>query len=442
VTRCRLLLLLCCATTLLGLTLLGLRLQAHDDIGGFVAVAVAQGAVYLLAVGLVWNLRSRCRRLALLVLAVAAVLRLPVLLAPPYLSTDIYRYVWDGRVEAAGINPYRYIPVDPHLDRLRDPEIFPRINRNNYAPTIYPPAAEAIFFLVTRVSQSLVAMKAAMVIFDVATIAVLLRLLDEAALPPARVLVYAWHPLPIWEFAGSGHIDAAMILFVVLALWAARCGKGWLAGLALAGATLVKLYPALLFGALYRRWDWRMPAAFTAAVVLFYLPFIGVGWRVFGFLPGYAGEEGFTAAGAGFYPWSLLQRMPAFAGLSAQWYIAGALVVLAALALAVVFAPRPRDREFVDATLLAGTFMFLLSPHYPWYFAWLIVFACFAPWLSLLWLTNASFLLYLVPVGSHLVETSRRLLVEGMIYGPFVMLALVDLWRRRDRAAGHTVGGE
>ena len=65
--------------------------------------------------------------------------------APPYLSTDIYRYVWDGRVIAAGINPYRYIPADPHLEGLRDPEIFPQINRANYAPTIYPPAARRSF---------------------------------------------------------------------------------------------------------------------------------------------------------------------------------------------------------------------------------------------------------------------------------------------------------
>lgn len=432
-SRRRLPALLGCAAALLGLTLIGLARQRGDDIDGFVGIALAQAVIYLLAVGLVWN-SGRSRGTLAMILAVAALLRLPVLLAPPYLSTDIYRYVWDGRVEAAGINPYRYIPVDPHLEKLRDAAIFPRVNRNNYAPTIYPPAAEAVFFLVTRISQSLIAMKAAMVVFEAITIVLLLRLLGSAGLPAQRILVYAWHPLPIWEFAGSGHIDAAMIAFVVLALWGYRRGYRWLTGLALAGATLVKLYPALLLPALYRRGDWRMPAAWAGAVILAYLPVVGVGWRVLGFLPGYASEEGFTAGGTGFYPWSVIQILPAFAELPALAYVIGAAAILGALALAVAFARRTADAEFTGAALLAGAFMFLLSPHYPWYFSWLIVFACFAPWLSLLWLTNAGFLLYLVPVGSHLVRSEHRLLVESAIYGPFAVLALLDCWHRRWRA--------
>jgi alpha-1,6-mannosyltransferase len=435
VSRRRLPALLACAAALLVLNLLGLDQQRHDEIGAFVAVALAQGAIYLLAVWLIWN-AAASRRTLVMILAAAALLRLPVLLAPPYLSTDIYRYVWDGRVEAAGINPYRYIPVDPHLAKLRDQRIFPRINRNNYAPTIYPPAAEAIFFLVTRFSQSLFAMKSAMVVCDAITIFLLLRLLAAARLPLGRILVYAWHPLPIWEFAGSGHIDAAMIAFVALALWAARRGNGGLTGLALAGATLTKLYPALLLPALYRRWEWRMPAVFVTAVILCYLPFIGVGWRVLGFLPGYAVEEGFTAAGPGFYPWSLLQTTPFFAGLPALVYIAGAAALLFVLALAVLFARNAAGDEFAAAAPLAGAFMLLLSPHYPWYFTWLIVFACFAPLLSLLWVTNASFLLYLVPVGSQLVPSEHRLLVESVIYGPFAVLGVRDLWRCRAAARG------
>ncbi len=156
-------LLLACAAVLLGLTALGLYQQRQDDIDRFVMVAMAQAIVYLISVGLVWNRQTSWRALVA-ILAVAALLRLPILCAPPYLSSDIYRYVWDGRVEGAGINPYRYIPISPHLDRLRDLQIFPHINRSTYARTIYPPAAEGIFFVVTRISGSLIAMKAAMVV--------------------------------------------------------------------------------------------------------------------------------------------------------------------------------------------------------------------------------------------------------------------------------------
>jgi alpha-1,6-mannosyltransferase len=430
----RLFSLLACAAALLALTAVGLYQQKRNDIDGFVMVALVQAAVYLLSVGLVWNRRTSWRALVV-ILAVAALSRLLVLCAPPYLSSDIYRYVWDGRVEGAGINPYRYIPVDPHLDRLRDPQIFPRINRSTYAPTIYPPLAEGIFLAVARISQSLVAMKAAMAVFEAITVAALLRLLKAAGLPPGHILVYAWHPLPIWEFAGSGHIDAALIALVVLALWARRQGRAWLAGLALAGATLVKFYPVVLLPAVYRRWEWRLPIAFVVAAVLGYLPFIGAGWGVLGFLPGYVKEEGFTANGSGFFLWSLLQTLPPCAGLSALVYLSIALMILAALAVAVAFTDTPRTDRFAGAALLAGAFMFLLSPHYPWYFAWLIIFPCFAPYVSLLWLTNAALLLYLVQVGTPLVREGYRLLVESVIYGPFALLAVFDVWRLGRRAA-------
>jgi alpha-1,6-mannosyltransferase len=433
VTGRRQLSLLTCAAALLGLTALGLYRQKRDDIDGFVIVAVVQAAVYLLSVGLVWNRRTSWRALAV-ILAVAALLRLPVLCAPPYLSSDIYRYVWDGRVEGAGINPYRYVPVDPQLDRLRDSQIFPRINRSTYARTIYPPVAEGIFFVVTRISQSLIAMKTAMVVFEAITIAALLRLLDAAGLPSGRIVVYAWHPLPIWEFAGSGHIDAALIALVALALWARRQGRVGLAGFALAGATLVKFYPAVLLPALFGRREWRAPIAFVAALILGYLPFIGAGWGVLGFLPGYVKEEGFTANGAGFFLWNLLQALPPFSGLSTLVYLSGAAIILAALAATIAFTNTPRTDRFAGAALLAGAFMFLLSPHYPWYFAWLIIFVCFAPYISLLWLTNAAFLLYLVQVGSPLMREGYRQLVESVIYGPFALLAVFDVWRLQRRA--------
>lgn len=419
-----------CAAALALLTAAGLYQLRQGKLDRFVAVALLQAAVYGAALALVWNSRTLRGELAA-ILAVAVLLRLPVLWAPPYLSSDVYRYVWDGRVEAAGINPYRYIPVDPHLAALRDPEIFPRINRAAYAPTIYPPTAEAIFLAVAKAGGSVTAMKAVMVAFEVVTVAILLLMLTETKLPRGRVLAYAWHPLPLWEFAGSGHIDAALIAFVALALWGWSRRRGGLAGAALAAATLTKLYPAVLLPALCRRRVWQTPLVFAATIALGYLPYLAVGWKVLGFLPGYAGEEGLTGTGRGFYLWDLLQRLPPLGGLPVVVYLAGAGAGLAGLALAVVWGSDERERDFAAAALLAGAFMLLLSPHYPWYFAWLVLFGCFAPYFSLLWLTNIVFLLYLVQVGSPLIQQGYRFLVDTIVYGPFAVLALVDLRRRR-----------
>jgi alpha-1,6-mannosyltransferase len=425
-------LLLASAGLLLALTGIGLFEQHEDRLAGFVAVALAQGAVYLLATLLAWHGRSS-RRVLILVLGIAAAMRLGALIAPPYLSDDIYRYIWDGRVLTAGVNPYRYIPTDPHLAALRDDAIFPRINRNNYAPTIYPPVAQAIFFAATHIGESVTVMKAAMIAFDAVTIALLYRLLTGAGQPTARLLIYAWHPLPVWEFAGSGHIDAALVALVVLALWCAQRRRDRLAGLALAAATLVKLYPAVLLPALYRRWEGRLLIPFVAGLVIAYLPFLGVGWGVLGFLPGYAAEEGFTGSGSGFYLWSLIGTVLPLATVPALAYIALAALLLGTFAAFVLLADGGRDRFLAGAALLATAFTVLLSPHYAWYFAWLIPFGCLLPSLSLLWLTLVSFVLYLVPVGSHLVRDSHRLLVESLLYAPFAVLALIEFWRFRRR---------
>ncbi len=409
------------------LTGAGLALQHRDAHDGFIVIALIQGVLYLLAVALTWRGGFR-RRVFVGVLAVAALMRLSILLAPPYLSDDLYRYVWDGRVEAAGINPYRYVPSDTHLAALRDEAIYPNINRRTYAPTIYPPAAELIFLVTTRVSESVTWMKATMVVFELTSVAVLIRLLVLGGLPLERIVIYAWHPVVLWEFAGSGHIDAAIVMFVALALWARRREAAWLTGIALAGAALVKFFPAVIFPALYRRWDWKMPAAAAATVIAGYLPFLAAGPGVLGFLPGYVREEGLDS-GTGFFLWNLLRAAVPAAGSSNVPYLTIAAAVLASLGIYITLTDRAGDRYVASAGALAAAFTVLLSPHFPWYFAWIVAFLCFVPAPSILYLSVASLLLYFVSGGPDL--DGSRMLIEAAIYGPFAVLAVFELWRRR-----------
>jgi len=121
------------------------------------------------------------------------------------LSTDVYRYIWDGKVQAAGINPFRFIPADSHLLFLRDNSIYPKINRADYAHTIYPPGAQLLFLAITRASATVAFMKLALVGFEGVTCFVLLKIFKLLALKPERVVIYAWHPLCFWEIASSGH---------------------------------------------------------------------------------------------------------------------------------------------------------------------------------------------------------------------------------------------
>lgn len=411
----------------------GLYAQFDRNLTGFIVAALLQGALWAGAAAIVLR-RGTARPTLALVLVVAGVLRVGALAAPVYLSDDIYRYIWDGRVQAAGINPYRYIPTAPALAALRDQAVFPEINRNNYAPTIYPPVAQMLFLLASRFGGSVLAMKLWFVALEAVGIAALLFVLRAAAVPSERILLYAWHPLPVWEIAGAGHVDAAVVAFVALGLAAAVGGRrGW-SGAALAAATLVKFFPVVLAPALWRPgwrrgWrfsDWRWPAAFAAFVLAAYLPYIGVGSRVLGFLPGYVVEEN-LASGSGF--WALDMARRAFPVPLAA-YLAVAAVVMAGLAAGALRRPGDPLAGLPWATALGTAALFFASPHYPWYFVWLVAVLALAPWWPAWWPTLTAVFLYWHPKTGHI-----PLWVGLVVYGGFVVLSLVDFARRLLSAA-------
>jgi alpha-1,6-mannosyltransferase len=419
----------CFGLGLFGLTMAALSLHVPGALGigsiqlktWFVVIAGVSAAVYLLAVTMVRH-RPGPPRAVWIVLLVAAALRLPLIVSPPFLSTDIYRYVWDGRVQAAGINPYRYLPADPALASLRDDTVYPRINRAEYAPTIYPPAAEAVFAAVGFVWSSVTAVKATMVGFEVLAVFCLLRLLAAAKLPAERVLIYAWNPLPIWDFAGNGHVDGAAIGLVAAALLLrVRHRDGW-AGVALGLAILVKFLPAVVAPVLWRRRaGWRTVAAAVAAIVVFYAVYSGVGLRVFGFLQGYGLEEGYDT-GEGFWLLAGLSRLMTLPPAAVIVYKAGAVVLLAVLAAWFAFVRRPDDPVSICAAagIMMAVLTFAISPHYPWYFAWMAVPCVLAPIPAVLWMATAPILLYLDTFGDRLVWPC-------VVFVPAIGLALVSL---------------
>ena len=425
-----------CGAAQIALTLAAARVLAAGlffGLVGFIVLAFMQGALYFAALRLA---RRNSKAVPLwLILAFAVALRCCVLFSPPQLSDDIYRYVWDGRVQGAGINPYRYVPDAPALEPLRDAAIHPNINRGSYAHTIYPPVAQMFFFAATRVSQSVIWMKAAMTACDLFAMGALLWLLRALSLPRWRILIYAWHPLIIWEFAGNGHVDALAIAFILLALCAYHRGRDLWAGASLAAAVAVKMFPLMLLPALFRRWRWTLPLALAATLALVYLPYLSVGWGVFGFLPHYADEEG-LGNGQRFYPLTVVRHMLGLAGTDwgANVYMALFVAILAAIALASIYQdddPRTRIRW---AAVMVCVFTVLFTPHYAWYFAWVVPFMVFEPFLPMLFLTVACIGLYAV----KLIKTEpAEFIIFSAVYVPFYILllyALVMESRRRSRS--------
>jgi alpha-1,6-mannosyltransferase len=371
-----------------------------------------------------WVVLARCLHPSAfaVVIIVAALCRVPALAAPPT-SSDVYRYIWDGRVQGAGINPYLYVPADPALAPLRDAAIYPRVSRREYARTIYPPVAQMIFFAVTRLTQTALGMKLAVVAFEAVAVAALRGVLLGLGRPPAQVLLYAWQLLAIQEYAGNGHIDPAAFAFIGIALLAHVRRADTLAGVALGCATLVKWYPALLLPALWRRGGRNVPLAMAAAMIAAYLPYLGAGSRLIGFVPGYAREEGLLSGDRFF-----LLTLARMAGLPlpAADYIALALGTLAVLGLrAFTDSERTAARDLQHAATLSAAFLVLFSPHYLWYLGWAALLVAAHPSLPVLYLTGAS--MYLFPLFWY-----RRILGIGgeifwfnvALYGPAALLLI------------------
>jgi len=334
---------------------------------------VASGAITVAATALAPSVPARAG--LIVILGLALVMRFLLVGEEPLLSTDIYRYVWDGRVQAAGINPYAYVPADEALKTLRDSAIYPNVNRGDYAVTAYPPVAQMFFLAVTRMAETLTAMRLAMVASEIVIVAVIIDLLRRLRLPPTAVVAWAWHPLAIWEISNNGHVDALMVALMMTGIWLLVRSPALAGAVAVALAALVKPYAVVVLPAFWRRWDWRMPLAVAAIVALCYLPYLGAGRRVLGFVTtGYLSEEGFSG-GDGFWLVALVRAaIGQVPGLTAA-YVVVALGVMAWLALRSASrtdtTPQTRIAD-IAVLLMAG--LFFLSPNYAWYFLAVVPF--------------------------------------------------------------------
>ncbi len=213
-------------------------------------------------------------------LGLALLFRLTLLFSQPSLSDDIYRYVWDGRVQLAGINPYLHAPEAPDVAQLRDGQ-YSGINHKDIS-TIYPPLAQGFFLLVCALHASVLAMKGALVLVELGLVLLLLRILHQRGLDQRRVLLYAWNPLPVIEVAGSGHLDVLAVSLLLLALYWLETGRRLPALATAAAALLAKFLPALALPrcgtrlAGQRRLRWWLPLL----VGLGFLPYAGAGMQL------------------------------------------------------------------------------------------------------------------------------------------------------------------
>jgi alpha-1,6-mannosyltransferase len=315
-------------------------------------------SLYLLAVWLVVARGARLR--TWLLIMVGLLPRLLLLPTEPRLSEDAYRYLWDGRLVADGVNPFPHAPGDPVLGRYHD-ALFARLNHADI-PTIYPPMAQLLFGAAARLAPEPWAWKATLLTIEATLLLALASLLRARGLPSERLLLYLWNPLAIVESFGSGHVDLVAAAFLLLAL-AFFDAKRWrMGGVVLAAAALVKYMPLLLVPALLRRRLFGTILASALTALVLFLPFVAAGPTLWTGLTTYLRHWEFNGS-----LYALLR--PIFhTGDPPRLVLAGALAVAA-----VVVGWRARTLSGAALALLVA--WVLASPTvYPWYLVALVAF--------------------------------------------------------------------
>src|SRR5579871_3416121 len=305
-----------------------------------------------------------------LILCVGLAFRVVFLLAPPTISHDAYRYVWDAHLVSHGVSPYLHPASDPSLVSLRDHTIWPQLDWPN-SPTIYPPGAQLLFLLVNAVAPlNITAMQLAMTLCDAGVCVVTLLLLRHYGLDLRRIIIYWWNPIPIIEFVYSAHVDAAATLWMALALLLALQrwrGARTLAGVALGMATLTKLFPLLFLVALLRRKDWGFLCGLCVTLVLVPLPFVRLGLGSGGFLSTYFSQR-FVDEGIVF---RLITQIVVDSRI--QFALQGAVLLL--LCALVLWLRLHWDLRAPAGILALSAVWIVVSPHlFPWYVAGLLPF--------------------------------------------------------------------
>jgi hypothetical protein len=326
----------------------------------FFACVGSAGTSYLTVVWLIPRTRLESRSALAFCLGLAALWRVPLLMSPPLLSTDVYRYVWDGRLQHLGYDPYTVIPDDPAVAKLHDRET--KQMNHPWLPTPYPPVAQFFFRVATRPSASARAMKAALVMCDALLVIVLLRWLDGSGRPAVRVLGYAWNPLVALEVAGNGHVDVLGALLLVLSAWCLTERRRGMATAAWMLAIGVKVLPIVLAPLFWKRVRPRDVALGAVLLIVFYVPFVSRHGLPIGSLGTYVDYWRFNAPLFGVAEMVLPSRL-----VTALAALAGFVVAAKLRQVCSVDAPEAWAWPLAAVLLVAPAV-------YSWYLLWLTPF--------------------------------------------------------------------
>ena len=386
-----------------------------------------------------WALQYRQVSLPLTLIA-AAVFRITLLPTTPTLSDDIYRYVWDARVQLAGHNPYRFAPQDPALSTLRD-ELYAGINHKDVA-TIYPPMAQLLFVVAAAAGPSVMSLKLALVACEGVLLLILVQLLRRTGRDDRRVLLYAWNPLVLIEIAASGHVDVLGVTLLLLSVLWMIAGHRTAAAAALAAAVLSKLVPLLALPLFWHHYGVargasarnalslqnRWPLLLVPALVIAAYGLYGsVGSRLFDGLFAYVSRWRFNDVAFAFVL-ELARAAGLDNGLDHTCARLACATAVGVCALVAAVMTDPLRALFV----VVGLFTLLSPTLHPWYLVWIVAFLPFFPNIAWLALSGLVFLAYEVLARhSSLGVWEEQTWVRWAEFAPFYALLILSPIVRR-----------
>jgi len=410
--------------------------------------------------------------------------RISILPAQQIQEDDVYRYLWDGKVFANKINPYKYSPSEVHEFkelRIQQPEIYYKtydekdefeleklselkwknpkslkyLERVNHpeVPTIYPPIAQYIFRLVHFIQpDSIFAMRMAFLIFDLLAVYFIIGILNKLRLNRNFCAIYFWCPLIIKETFNSTHLDIIGISFLCGSMYFLICQRHSLATFFLALGFLGKLYPAILFPLYFKSFfeksrkkqtsPWLIPFAnlvlFVGVIILGYIPFMGIGLEMFEGLKAYSlywqSNDSIFAClvflfkkllGDSSSLTFLSHSLPIFLSkLTVACILIGVLIWLLLKKHSLMEEPKNLLKHFFILMAL----VFLLSPiQNPWYLCWVVPFLCLFPSRSWILLTGLVGLYYIDFYFDYQEIQSWTKWTPWFEYLPFYLLLIWDL---------------
>jgi hypothetical protein len=386
--------------------------EATDGTPIHLTLLAVSCAAYLIALVVSWRAGSKAPAWAIwIILALAAAMRVPPLFPETGPGSDIFRYVWDARLQRHGHDPFVVIPSDPAYAALHTPDT--RLMQHTHIPTPYPPAAQLFFRVVTTASESPRAFKAASVVADLLTSLALLGLLRATGRPEWLVVAFAWNPLVVLEGARNGHFDAVGALLLVSTSLALAKRRLLAATLTFVTAVSLKFLPVVLAPLLWRRIRARDAAAGAALLAALYWPYLGGGGIPMGSLSRVINRYRFNGP-----VYEVLD------GIIGPWAVAW-MALAAGLGVAAWFRAKS-ETTAPEAWAWPMAVALMLAPLvYPWYLVWLAPFLTSRRALPLLVWTITIIPVYMVwafPPGAGWFVPVWMLAVE---YGAIAVTAIL-----------------